>query len=964
MGLVGLEEVKQQVLAIKAKVETCKRQETDLQKERFNIVFQGNPGTGKTTVARIYAEFLYSMGVLKSKMVKETSGAKLAYKGPAGIKRIIRKIVDRAKGGVLFVDEAYQLTAPYASVGGPQVLDIILTEMENNIGKLVVIFVGYNKEMESFFEHNPGLASRVPYTLQFTDFEDVELWNILSDNIGKKYGGQMKIEGGLDGLYMRVAIRRLARGRGIRGFGNARSVDNLLARISERQAKRLTKQSKDGLNPDYFLFIKEDLIGPDPSEAASSSAAWAELQELIGLDAVKASAKGMIDMIETNYRRELAERNPLNFSLNRVFFGSPGTGKTTVAKLYGQIMADLGLLSNGEVVVKNPSDFIGKCLGKSEAQTRAILGATLGKVLIIDEAYMLNSGGPEKQNDAYKTAVIDTLVAEVQSVPGDDRCILLLGYEDKLKEMFQNVNPGLSRRFAIDDPFRFEDFNLPQLEKILELKMRQQDLTATEQAKVVALEVLDRARMRPNYSNGGEVDTCLAKAKFNYQTRQSTKPVSEREFDAVLEPVDFDPNFDRNATALSNCRKRLENMVSNDIIEKLEDIQALSLGAKSHGLDPREHVPTKFVFKGPPGTGKTTTARNMGSVYYDMGFLSTDEVIECSASDLIGQFVGHTGPKTKVQLEKALGKVLFIDEAYRLAEGQYATEAVNELIYLLTTPRYEGKMVVILAGYTLDMNNLMTTRPGLSGLFPEEIVFENIKPHDCMILLDRELSQKQINAPYLKDTSNPDYLNLFRLVKMLSLFPSWSNARDIKTLAKQMTASAFREMHRTRTTAVKPIVFPGKEVPLPAEQAVLCIKRMIATQYDRCSNKEGKSGKFSPMAVDQAASQSMQCAQDSAHEHHYDTLTQSSEASAHCTPHHTESSSDAITEMDASPQSVPLMSGAATKQQVDKNQEKERRTQEKLRQMDVCPQGFTWNKVTGGYRCGGGTHFVSDAQLE
>jgi hypothetical protein len=272
----------------------------------------------------------------------------LSYKGPLGIKKQIKKIMYRSEGGILFVDEAYQLTAPYASAGGRQALDIILTEMENNIGRLTVIFAGYNKEMESFFEHNPGLVSRVPYTLQFTDFEDVELWNILRDYIDKKYSKQMKVEGGMDGLYMRVAIRRLARGRGIRGFGNARSVDNLLARISERQARRLTKQLKDGLNPDDLYFTKEDLIGPDPSEAIFRSSAWAELQGLVGLDAVKMSAKSMIDMLETNYRRELAERKPLNFSLNRVFFGSPGTGKTTVAKLYGQIMADLGLLSNGE----------------------------------------------------------------------------------------------------------------------------------------------------------------------------------------------------------------------------------------------------------------------------------------------------------------------------------------------------------------------------------------------------------------------------------------------------------------------------------------------------------------------------------------------------------------------------------------------------------------------------------------
>lgn len=376
MELVGLEDVKEQVLAIQAKVETCKFQGTDLKKERFNIVFQGNPGTGeifsylltstdckililyvgKTTVARIYARFLHSVGVLNSDNVKETSGAKLAsFGGKKKVKKIIKKLVGTTgspSSGVLFIDEAYQLTAPHSSTEGRQALDIILTEMENKIGQLVVVFVGYNKEMESFYEHNPGLASRIPYSMQFADFEDAELWNILHDKIVKKYNGQMEVEEGLGGRYMRIVIRRLARSRGIRGFGNARAVDNLLAKISERQAKRLAKIRKERScqpeHKEYFCFTKEDLIGPEPSQAIRESAAWKKLEELIGLNAVKKSAEVMASIIQTNYQRELDEQKPLDFSLNRVFYGSPGTGKTTVAKLYGRIMADLGLLSNGE----------------------------------------------------------------------------------------------------------------------------------------------------------------------------------------------------------------------------------------------------------------------------------------------------------------------------------------------------------------------------------------------------------------------------------------------------------------------------------------------------------------------------------------------------------------------------------------------------------------------------------------
>ncbi|KAG5728814.1 NFX1-type zinc finger-containing protein 1 [Termitomyces sp. T112] len=378
--------------------------------------------------------------------------------------------------------------------------------------------------------------------------------------------------------------------------------------------------------------------------------------------AVKESIDNLITLVDQNYQRELHGRTPLDVSLNRVFIGSPGTGKTTVATLYGQILADLGLLSNGEVMVKNPSDFIGSVLGESESRTKAILATSVGKVLIIDEAYMLygGSGGAEKNNDLYKTAVIDTLVAEIQSVPGDDRCVLLLGYKDQMLEMFQNVNPELSRRFAIEDAFNFEDFNDEQLLEILNSKLNAQDLSATDAAKEVAIEILGRLRNRPNFGNGGEVENLITKAKQNYQGRASKTKGGFS--DIVFESQDFDHDYDRAKRAISNLSKLFEDVVGCErIVERLEDYQRLAAKLKSRNIDDRSQIPTNFVFKGPPGTGKTTIARKMGQVYYDMGLLSSPEVIECSASDLVGRYVEETGPKTKQLLEKALGRVLSIE---------------------------------------------------------------------------------------------------------------------------------------------------------------------------------------------------------------------------------------------------------------------------------------------------------------
>lgn len=596
MDMIGLEEVKSQVLKIKSKIDTTIRQGTDLNDERFGVILQGNPGTGKTTVARLYSQFLASVQLIPGNAFEETTGAALAHDGVKKAKETVEKVL-AGGGGAIFIDEAYQLTSGN-NFGGGAVLDYLLAEIENTTGKIVFMFAGYNKEMEKFLQHNPGLTSRLPYSLQFEDYEDKDLLKILRQQIEKKYKGRMEVEGGLGGLYMRIVARRLGCGRGTQGFGNARAVLNMFSRIKERQSDRLTKERREGIRPDDFYLTKEDLIGPRPSNAVTRSKDWRALQGLIGLDSVKDAVKNMFALLDTNYQRELLEKAPMKVALNRVLIGSPGTGKTTVAKMYGKILADLGLLSSGEVVMKNPSDFIGSVVGGSEENTKNILAATVGKVLIIDEAYMLYSSS----GDIYRTAVIDTLVAEVQNVPGEDRCVLLLGYEEQMKEMFDNVNPGLSRRFAISDAFKFQDFTQPELMQVLDLKLKQQDLEATDAAKAVASEVLGRSRRRPNFGNGGEVENLISQAKQRYQKRQSGLPMDQRQVDAVFEAVDIDPDFDRGKTAAEDVPRLFEGMIGCEaIVNTLQGYSRIAENLKAKNLNPLEGIPTNFVFKGPPG---------------------------------------------------------------------------------------------------------------------------------------------------------------------------------------------------------------------------------------------------------------------------------------------------------------------------------------------------------------------------
>ena len=226
-----------------------------------------------------------------------------------------------------------------------------------------------------------------------------------------------------------------------------------------------------------MLLAMSDIFRSEPVNALAKSKAWVELQEIVGPETIKTSVRSLTDTIQTNYRRELAEEPITQYSLNRVFLGNSGTGKTTVAKLYGQVLADLGLLSNGELVVKNHSDFSGYVISQSEQLTKDILTTWMGMILVVDEAYGVyaskaSSGRRSGSFDLFRAVVIDTIVAEVQNLLSDDRRVFLLRFKDQMEEMFQNVDSNLARRLSIGSVFEFHNFAQGELAIILDTKLK------------------------------------------------------------------------------------------------------------------------------------------------------------------------------------------------------------------------------------------------------------------------------------------------------------------------------------------------------------------------------------------------------------------------------------------------------------------------------------------------------------
>lgn len=450
-------------------------------------------GTGKTVCSRLYGELLEELDILpKGSCFVETSGAKLVSGGVAVLQEALKNATD---GGLLFVDEAYQLD-PSKNQVGSQVLDVLLTEMEDRRGSLVVVFAGYKDRMEALLDHNEGLPSRFRLVWNFDDFSEDELVAITTQQLAS-----LKPPFTVDSKHARIMARRLGRQRGVRGFGNARAVRNWLENARDRQAKRILAERAAGGMPNLYELARDDLLGPRSLDM-SRSQPLRDLHALRGLKQVKESVKQLLRLVESNAEREELEQSVKDVCLNRLFLGGPGTGKTTVASIYGRILAELGLLTKGDVLVKSPSDLIGSALGESEAKTKRILASATGCVLVIDEAYGLHSGGGARAGgvgDPYRTAVVDTIVAEVQGGPGANICVLLLGYEEHMRTFLRDGNPGLQRRFQVENAFEFEDFSDEVLLQVLQDKAVKQGWTISFEHARAAVQVLARERQQPNF---------------------------------------------------------------------------------------------------------------------------------------------------------------------------------------------------------------------------------------------------------------------------------------------------------------------------------------------------------------------------------------------------------------------------------------------------------------------------------
>ena len=460
-GLVGLELVKNRLVELNSLMRYFQRHRANADSYPLpvmHMVFTGNPGTGKTTVARLFGEMLHEIGFLRRGHTVEVQAADLVADYVGGTARKTQDIIQSAMDGVLFIDEAYQLIEQGRGGFGLEAMETVMAAMENHRQRLVVIAAGYPGKMVKFLDANPGLRRRFPPTniLHFPDFTPVELVKILLNYLASA-GVQVS-----DALEQKLAdiIHQLVEVKD-HTFGNAGDMRNLADAILRKHARRIMDQNKE--THDSHL-SEADIPGEYQNKSINGSialdAALSELDRLVGLTEVKEYILQLVRKAQFEQLRKAKgithASDPLQ---NLIFCGNAGTGKTTVARILGSIYHELGLLKQGHVVEVTRADLVAGYVGQTATKTQEKVREALDGILFIDEVYSLSQGA---YGDFGQEAI--TTLLKLMEDYRKRLVVIVAGYPREV-ENFLNSNSGLRSRFL--PPIYFPDFSPDELNQIL-----------------------------------------------------------------------------------------------------------------------------------------------------------------------------------------------------------------------------------------------------------------------------------------------------------------------------------------------------------------------------------------------------------------------------------------------------------------------------------------------------------------
>ncbi|MBQ6780845.1 MAG: AAA family ATPase [Treponema sp.] len=519
--LIGMESVKKAVRSLAQSIQNNQRRKSlglTAENPKVHMVLTGNPGTGKTTVARILGKLFYAMQLLPSDKVVETGGLDMTAGFVGQTKDKVNELCDKAMGGVLFIDEAYYLAGTDGSANsyGSEAVGTLLKRMEDDRGKFVVIAAGYQNEMQDFLRMNPGLESRFEHKIHIDDYMADELFAILCLQVKK---AQFVFSGTDDAeKTARFAIEELCKNKG-KDFANARAVRNLFDTIKLRMDSRISHLSPESLTKETLMTICASDIPYEEQKTLTVQDVFAELNELVGMEKVKKAVRELYETIQINREMEKLGQNPKKPEIHIALTGNPGTGKTTVARILGKLFHAIGLLSSDKVIECERSKIVAKYVGHTAQNMQRLCDDATGGILFIDEVYALAT-------DDFGHEATDTLMKRME----DDRgkfIVVVAGYEGKMNE-WMATNEGLASRFT--HHIHIDDYGEGELYELFCLYAKKERLTLTKEAQEIAKKFITHLwenRTR-NFANGRTIRKFFDMVVRKKNSRVISLPQAER----------------------------------------------------------------------------------------------------------------------------------------------------------------------------------------------------------------------------------------------------------------------------------------------------------------------------------------------------------------------------------------------------------------------------------------------------
>ena len=781
----------------------------------LNILLKGNPGTGKTTIARLMGQLYYELGLLPQGQLVECSATDLTTQNVGGTARLVRDRVQEAMGGVLFIDEAYALST---NQHGVEAINQLVNDLSTYQGQFAVVLAGYPRRMDEFLKNNDGLARRFPNEYILSDYTPEEMKQIflkMAENDSCVRIGNELLDVLDDFCEAWVGGKTI-------GWGNAGEAETLLASMKKICSARI---SIEGNSSDVLelkpIDIPENLQHCLAPRSQNLEDAFNEIDKMIGL----INVKKFLRKLSRNILWGVEEKAPGNY----IFSGAPGTGKTTVARKMGEILGHLGVLRRkvnnvveckaAELLNEPTNDKMIEHLNKMVDQAR-------GGILFIDEAHQLEQS-PEGH------VIIRALVPIIEDPQiHSDTCFICAGYTAEMKR-FLKVDQGLSRRFPANHRIRFDDYTASELIEILrEMASERGEITESDdfeaylrRSKAAIEKYLEH---RPaNFGNGGFIrDVYLPESiaarteRLNMEvlgtvdgiiTKEQVEKISDRKRRTLTEE-DIPKSFRQFAGPIG---KRCDdsNRTAKDILNELfgkddfvEYAESLYVNDSDLFFEDSLNVGMHYSIAGATGTGRHTAVRAMAAVFKELGMLENDNIVFVGKADLEAGYQGQTAIKTQNIIEQAVGGTLAVTFPSALlpksgTDNSFGPDALGVIIGAMS--EHFNDLCVVFIDTEDGMEDFLKAFPSVRSQLCRQFVFEDLSPENMLKIFEFKTKESMVFEENVKDLLPDFFLNWVSDRGGLGEnVGSWGNGREIDRLINELIQNWKRLEGNTQPTII------------------------------------------------------------------------------------------------------------------------------------------------------------------